>query len=376
MPKGVNVKELIQKQQEFSKVQSLLDENKYLKQMLKSMQRQGTVIEECAKIIEDTIPKASIKPCLLKTKSGTIQEDAILFLGDGHLDKTILYERVNKYERFNYLSALRRAERIVDVTTSHLFENLKGYEFNTLWVFMLGDWNAGDIHNLSKRTKWMNSIKSALAAGELLTCMMLDFSQFFKKINIISVSGNHGRRTEKKDYDGAHDNWDYLVAKEMETRLKGLIDAGRVSIQIPDSYSAGVTIKGWRFILNHGDDVVSTMGIPWYGLGRKSQALIALGAVKNEIPNYIVHGHFHGLHSDQITTGEMIINGAWVATDTYPINRFCGFREPYQILVGVHEKYGITWRMPIKLRVPNWLEEEKKPGRYKVKVVEDIQEFA
>ena len=60
----------------------------------------------------------------------------------------------------------------------------------------------------------------------------------------------------------------------------------------------------------------------------------------------------------------MIINGGWLATDPYSYEAFSGYREPMQLLHGVHEKYGISWRLPIKLK--NVEREKKGPKRYEV----------
>jgi hypothetical protein len=60
--------------------------------------------------------------------------------------------------------------------------------------------------------------------------------------------------------------------------------------------------------------------------------------------------------------GETIINGAYPATDPYVYEGFSGYREPMQLIHGVHKKYGITWRLPIKIK--DEISEKQGPKRY------------
>jgi hypothetical protein len=67
--------------------------------------------------------------------------------------------------------------------------------------------------------------------------------------------------------------------------------------------------------------------------------------------------------------GEMLMNGAWVASDAYAYNSFGGYTEPSQLIHGVNSKYGITWRMPIKLKTDH---EQDGPQRYKIDRLDDV----
>jgi hypothetical protein len=67
--------------------------------------------------------------------------------------------------------------------------------------------------------------------------------------------------------------------------------------------------------------------------------------------------------------GEMLMNGAWVASDAYAYNSFGGYTEPSQLIHGVNSKYGITWRMPVKLKTDH---EQDGPQRYKIDMLDDV----
>lgn len=350
------------------------DENSKLRSKLKELQRENTLFKSLSSIVKSQPPFSTFAPYRLNHGSNqNIVESAVLMLSDSHGDQEILSKRVQSLEEYNFDVACRRAERIVDTTISHLVENMKNYKFERLYIFGLGDYVNGDIHKATDHSKWKNSLKNAMGVGELFAMMITDLSRYFPEIVFVSVSGNHGRRSIKKNYRGAQDNWDYLVAMHAATRLQGLIEQNRLKIIAPDSWSAGVTIYDWNFVLNHGDDIRSWNSIPHYGIERKTRRLNAIGAVKGVIPNYFLYGHFHTSSVSQHTNGEVIMNGSWAATDEYALEALGGYSEPYQWLFGVHPKYGISWRLPIKLRSSNWMEDEKEFGRYSINIFEEFE---
>lgn len=349
----------------------LEDENRKLKNELKASQRESTVFKMLANIIQQQPPFSTFLPYnSIIDRKAKITESAMLVLSDSHADQEILPVRVRNLEEFNFDIACQRAERIVDTTISHLTDNMKGYRFETLYIAGLGDYVSGEIHGATEHSRWSNSIKNAMGMGELFAMMVTDLSRFFKKIVICSVPGNHGRRSVKKDYRGAHNNWDYLVMSHAATRLKGLVEEGRVEIFIPDAWSMILSIYGWNFCLNHGDDIRSWNSLPWYGIERKTRRLNAIGTVTGQIPHYYIFGHFHNMATQQHTTGETIINGSWYAADEFSLESLGAYSEPYQWLMGVHPTYGLTWRMPIKLRRKDWRENIGKPCRYTITQLE------
>ena len=346
------------------------DENRKLRKTLKEVKRESTLFKSLASVIQEQPPFSSFAPYKpeksAKGKGNNIKETALLVLSDIHGDQEILAKRTHGLEDYNFDVACIRAQHIVDTTISHLKDNMTKYSFDTLYIAGLGDFVNGDIHNAQEHSKWRNALKNSMGVGELIAMMVTDFSKYFKKIVFCSVSGNHGRRQPKKDYRGAHNNWDYLVASHAATRLQPLIDEGRLEVKIPDAWTLGLEIEGWNFVLNHGDDVRGWNGIPFYGIERKTRRLTALGAVSGIIPHYFLYGHFHTLSTSQHTTGEVIMNGSWMSTDEYALEALGAHSEPYQWLMGVHPSYGLTWRLPIKLRANDWKKSEKKRSRYAI----------
>lgn len=351
----------------------ILDDNTKLKTQLKEYQRESTLFKMLADTIKQSTTSLSVAPYVLKNKNAKITESAVLLLSDLHADQEIISERVNGLENYNFDVACKRAERIVDTTISHLVDNMKNYNFERLYIFGLGDYVNGTIHQSNEHSKWKNSIKNSIGTGELIAHMIRDLSAYFPQIVFASVSGNHGRFTQKKDYRGAMNNWDYLVNTQIVTRLDNLIKENKLITIIPDAWSLGINIYGYNFCLNHGDDIKSFNSIPFYGIERKVRRLTSIGAVTNQIPNYFCYAHFHNIATQAHTTGEVFLNGSFQATSEFAYESLGAYNEPVQLLFGVHERWGVSWRLPVRLRTPDWKKDEQKKSRYNIKIVGDCQ---
>jgi transcriptional regulator with XRE-family HTH domain len=299
----------------------------------------------------------------------SMEEHLVLHLSDGHHDQVITYDDSGGLEKYNFPISMCRAERLVDSVLKWTQETLSPqFRFPSLTVLAYGDHTSGEIHGAAQRSYFRNMFKNCHAIGQLHALMYRDLAPYFDQMNVVYVPGNHGRRSNKKDYHGAHDNWDYLIATTARLYCQ---DIDNINFVIPNSFSCNIDIGGVGFSIFHGDDIRSNLGIPWYGLERRRHRLMALENVREGTPiRYYCCGHFHRPGSTTEVNGEMIINGAWPATDAFAFNSLGAYTEPSQLLHGVNKKYGITWRLPVKLKCSY---EQKGPKRYKLKNMDDIQ---
>ncbi|GAF73430.1 unnamed protein product, partial [marine sediment metagenome] len=114
----------------------------------------------------------------------------------------------------------------------------------------------------------------------------------------------------------------------------------------------------------HGDDIKSWGGIPFYGINRSAAKWLGIEAVQKRYFQYFVLGHFHSKGILQSPTGEKIINGSMVGSGEYGITM--DFAHPLQLLFGVHQKYGKTWELSIN---PSFA---TGPLRYKYDQTKDL----
>ena len=342
-----------------SQVIALRDETQRCKKAYKAAQRENAMFEALVDEMHNVV--TPIKPLLaakVKQNDGKIKESLVMHLSDEHADSIVLPHQVGGLERYDLRIALRRAEVYVDTVIRFTQKTLSNYAFNDVYILAHGDHVSGEIHGATDHSVYRNSFRNALAVGQMHALMYRDLCAHFPRVHVLYLSGNHGRRSLKKDYHRPQDNWDYLVAEIAKLHCA---DIKNVDFNIPDSYSACLDIEGHGFAVMHGDDIRSWNGIPWYGIERKTRRWGALNAAVNRKIKYYCFGHFHTPATQAALDGEMIINGSWVACDPYSFNSLTVFSEPSQWIHGVHHKHGVSWRLNVKLRTDR---EHLGPKRY------------
>jgi hypothetical protein len=313
-------------------------------------------------------PFDSLPSAYRPIQKGQITEHMVMHLSDGHHDQVITPEECGGLEDYNFPISCARAERYVDTVVEWTQDTLAPkFNFTDLWVLAYGDHTSGEIHGHAHRSYYRNQFKNCFAIGQLHALMYRDLAPHFKRVHVIYLPGNHGRRSLKKDFHGAHDNWDYLIAEVARMYCR---DIDNLNFLVPNAFSANIDINGVGFNLSHGDDVKGSLGIPFYGMVRRQKGLIALGAVQGGPQiRYFCMGHHHVAASLSDINGELLVNGAWAGTDSYSYNSFSGYREPAQWIHGVNPRHGITWRLNVKLKHPG---ETKGPKRYLIDGGRDI----
>lgn len=350
----------------------LREERNLAQRHLKNAARLQGLFQAVKDEMEDRIvPMRALPPARAEFKPASdhsVEEHLVLHLSDGHHDQVITYDDTGGLERYDFPISLCRGERLVDTTLKWTQQTLAPqFYFPSLTVLAYGDHTSGEIHGAVQRSYFRNMFKNCHATGQFHALMFRDLAPYFKQMNVVYVPGNHGRRSRKKDYHGAHDNWDYLVAVTARQYCR---DIDNINFVIPNAFSCNVDIDGVGFHIFHGDDVRSNLGIPWYGLERRRYRMMAIDNVREGVPiRYYCCGHFHRPGSTTEMNGEMLMNGAWPASDAYAYNGIGAFTEPSQLLHGVNRKYGITWRLPVRLRCEY---EHKGPKRYRLRDMDDI----
>ncbi len=283
-----------------------------------------------------------------------IVESLVIHLSDAHADQIIMPSRVGGLETYNLAIAAARGERFVEKIIRHCKGNLKGYRFDEIVILAYGDHVSGQIHEATSYSHYQNLFQSSIGVGRIYAYMMQDLHSAFRvKVRAYFVSGNHGRLTQKKDFEGPRRNWDFLVAESARGYLANESD---ITIHTPDSFDAYIRIKSSIFHIQHGDDIRAWSGTPWYGIAR---AVSALQNIRHA--DYYCMGHFHRPGTAEVGASEVFLNGAWVATTPYIYSQFHAQTKPQQLIHGVHRKYGASWRLPINLKFP---EDVQGPKRY------------
>ncbi|GAG85760.1 unnamed protein product, partial [marine sediment metagenome] len=268
---------------------ALKDDVNRVKLAYKATQRKNSIFEALVDELHQVITPITPLPKARRYngKKKLIRESVVVMLSDEHADQIVLPHQVGNLERKNFPITLRRAEEFVDTLIKFTQKTLSNYQFDTLWILANGDHVSGEIHNAKDHSEYRNSFRNCLATGQMQALMFRDLAPYFKEVKIVYVSGNHGRRTPKKEYHGAYNNWDYLVAETARIHCQ---DIKNIEFKIPDSFSTCVDIEGYGFYLTHGDEIRSWNSIPFYGIERKTRRLTALTATQNKRIHYYLLG--------------------------------------------------------------------------------------
>ena len=315
---------------------------KHLQKALDKLKKEYISKERLFNMIKDSIvtvvpPKANIN---IK-KEGKDKETPILLISDCHIG-----EEVNlPFSKYNIEIAEKMANFIAETAIKLIKQRLNSSYYDEIFIFFLGDIISGTIHEELVKYS-IEATKQVIKSAYILAGLVNTISSM-GNIKAFCVVGNHGRLKKEVSYKSKWDNWDYLVYNFMKEILR---NNKRVEMHIPESPFAVVNVSGFNFLLHHGDNIRSYLGIPYYGLNRADNSYVVSFLKAEEIIiNYIVRGHFHSATILQAPFGETIINGSWKGADEYVFENFKTYSEPQQWMLWVHEKRGLVWRTPIKL---------------------------
>ena len=338
------------------------DERNLLKRQLKAASKRLAVVdgivEQLSPIIQPIKPLKPFKPSKITGKA--IDETLVLMLSDSHCDQVITPEEVDGLEDFDFPVAARRAEVLVEELLKFALVSLQNFRFKKLVILGLGDYTSGQIHNSHIRSYYGEQFTNDLAIAQLFSQMFVELAAHFEEVEVLSVVGNHGRLTEKIEFhkESVAANHDTLIMKIVEVHCANIKN---ISFEFPAGLSTIKEIMGWNFFCHHGHGKKGS-GETWARAKRKSQTIVPLhkGAV-----HYFCSGHFHTEGQVTVSGGAtMLGNGAWPGCDQYSYQNIDEAGTPSQTIFGVHERNGVTWRLPIQLRTED---EKAGPTRYQIR---------
>lgn len=321
-----------------------------LRSKLKEADKQSHVFQGLAEIARTEIVPFSPKVPVLAREVDPEQEGVAMvsLLSDLHADMVVGREESWGMEDYDFNVFRERFTRWVEVQIAFILDHLPRYRVEELWIFLLGDNVHGDIHNHGPFNYFRNTLKAAIATGDVVAeGINYLHNATGTPVRIVGVSGNHARRTARKNYDGPHDNFDYLVGVQVASRLR---EIDGVEVVLPNSWTAFVEVREKIWCLNHGDDVTGYAGFPWYGFSRKNNRIQALASRFNERVSYFVYGHYHTKADFQEGTHTSIHNGAFARTDPYALEKVVAGNVPTQRTFIVNSR-GIILDIPIYVEV-------------------------
>ncbi|MBU0847101.1 hypothetical protein KKH23_07905 [Patescibacteria group bacterium] len=331
------------------KEHSLKRELNTLVQKYKELSHSQDVGDRVIELVKDIAPRLpEVKFAWEKPSAKKTNETAILLLGDTHIGETVDKEEVMGLGEYNFDVFARRMKFLAQSIKSITVKKLTGYTIDKLVIMMMGDMITGQIHE-DIMTGGESMVVQVLQGAYVTAQFILEMQQLFPEVEVEGVLGNHGRLFQKKRYKRGYDNWDYIFYQFVSTFLA-------MNTQIKCNFPKGPfllrKIYDWGFLVLHGDDIRSWMGIPFYGIQRTMWKLGDLLQGQGIQVHFRLIGHFHNTGELDRTPGEIIINGSMIGGTEYSLKRFMDFGRPTQLFMGCHKDIGLTWRYPLRLDLP------------------------
>lgn len=258
---------------------------------------------------------------------GNSDNDLLVILSDLHIGAAFSSE----WGEYNSDIATRRLNQyireIVKIAERHNSENC--------FVSIQGDLISGNIHKSIQVTNRENVIDQIKIAANLITDFCFELSNYFKKVTITNVSGNHSRIDKKEDAlhsERLDDLIGWIVKNSLSHINKITFKENNLDIGI-----ASIDIRGKEYIAVHGDyDSYSSSGVS------------NLCMMIHRIPYAILYGHLHHCSVDEVNGVKMVRGGSLAGSgDTFTIEkRLSG--KPSQ-MVCVCSSAGIEAYYPVEL---------------------------
>ena len=286
-------------------------------QAIKATSTQEVVLEYIRNYTQALPEVTSPKPGTIKD-IGSSEEELILNLGDIHAGEVVKAEEMNDLNEYNFNILTHRLKSLADSVIVIAKNKLSGYTFRKLHILGLGDWVSGTIHDELVENAEGNVIEWTMNLAYVVAQMIRELAAEFEEIEFVGVIGNHGRLHKKPRFKARYVNWDY-VCYQMLSAL--LAKQKNVKCTIPKSFWHIHEVNNHKFLLIHGDNINSSLGIPWYGIVRMVANLKELLASKDQHFDYIMLGHFHNYGLLDRVKGELIINGSLIGGNEYSVGK-------------------------------------------------------
>ena len=269
---------------------------------------------------------------------------------------------------FEQTSAVTKAQvrKFWEVLT-HLHEiDRHGKDVDELVIFSLGDLVENDQMRESQAAHVDALVtRQAVDVFDLLSWLLYQATALFPKVRLLHVGGNHDRTTPKGGVAGLGDlgytdTYSWLLGEMLRRMHERTIDSGRLVIQNEESFFGTAIVAGQRCVYEHGASFRASTG-SYGGISYYSIANAAAGYQRMlDGADFVLMGHHHVPMVLPMGNGWQVVNGALPPSSDYAQAKFKSVRRPTQILLDLHEEYGLVGWRPVYLDTPG----QVKPGEH------------
>lgn len=273
-----------------------------------------------SELISDAINKlkpVKIKPYKAKPKN-KIDRMVTLVLSDLHIGSDVKKEETGHLD-FGKIEESRRLAKLIQETIDYKPQYREHTQLN---VLLLGDLICGNLgHDPREGAPLAEQVARAI---DLLSQGMLQLSQHFPKINIVSISGNHDRVTSRHPNRAVQSKWDSYQTMIAFALKKILANCKNVELTIPKTPFAVVNLFNKKMFASHGDTVLK-VGYPGSSINTKNLEgqINKINATLPDADEYsvVVVGHLHTPAFVHMANGAVLLtNGAMIPSDEFAVS--------------------------------------------------------
>ena len=338
--KGVNPQEVVEDVNPSPVVTKLRADNTKLRHRVDELKLALGEDESYFEAIKKTI--AAIEPLPMvpyqsPADGGAIHSDlsAVLVFSDWHIGEIVEADEVEGFNQFDWSIAQKRAYYLCRKFISWVQVQRLSANIDEAVIICDGDLISGDIHHeLQVTNEWPVPVQN-VKAGFLIAHAVAQIAPYFKKVRVeFMTTDNHSRRTKKPQAkQTGYNSEGYTIAFIAKERLR---DVSNVEFNIYAKIKQLVDIRGFHYLIEHGNTIRGWAGFPWYGADRAvSREAKARRMMPKKNFYKVIIGHFH----TPLKTLDYIVNGSLSGTTEFDHGQG-RHADPCQIAFLVHPKYG------------------------------------
>jgi hypothetical protein len=304
---------------------------------------ESSVVEPEKEIIVTPAPLIRIKPIKQEGRRGQGEETQVQPINDPHVGlKTPTYDKVVFRERMGVLF-----EAMVKFCLLHR----KMRPIKKLVTPLLGDMAQGEQYGVQGSVEEFEMGAEEQIYTVLLpvfTNFYINALQVYEEIEIDGVPGNHGNIQRRSQTMSKRSNWDTIFYRALKESLSKY---SRITVNIPEPAGKWYMVRdinGWKFLMVHGDQIVSYQGVPFYGIERRGMRWKQSIGI-DEPFDFMLTAHVHNpnfLWNNGVPT---YVNGCMISDSPFPVVRM-GLKDvPILWSLFVNRKYGVTASYRIQL---------------------------
>lgn len=320
------------------------NQDRIFKELIKERVTKDIIADKMISAIQ-ALPEIKITPIIFTPKQYK-EVEVVLQLSDIQAGTYISKEATGGFNEYNKDILKEQFNRLLKAMVSIITRQKQIEPIRKLNIHALGDMveGMGIFEGQAQHTD-QDLYNQMFNLADLICWLIVELLYLFDEIEFTGIGGNHGR-VGKKGENPHFVNWDVYLYKYIEAKLQNY---KQVKFNIPLSWWYLDTIKGWNFLLLHGEDIKAWNGLPYYGIDRADAKWTKLLQSIGKQYTYMELGHFHSPSELSSVTGEKIINGCWPGGSMFALKALATSGRPRQNMFAIHEEKGMTWRYPIWL---------------------------